>query len=188
MVQPQEEVRVRRPTAANDIAISADQILLPNSQESISEFFKEIYKESLNSYRFYGSLRASIVWPPATLVSASAIYLLSNANIHLIPYGKYMIPLVFSVVLGLTGYINYHFQIMQAESMAVARKCLEHWKNGIDGKEMNPYTYSDLKAQINLKKRFDTPSLCLIVFSFIVLFLNVFISVYPATQRGTTMP
>jgi hypothetical protein len=99
-----------------------------------------------------------------------------------------MIPLVFSVVLGLTGYINYHFQIMQAESMAVARICLEHWKNGIDGKEMNPYTYSDLKAQINLKKRFDIPSLCLIVFSFILLFLNVFVSVYPSTQRGTTMP
>ena len=174
--------------AANDIAILADQILLPNSQEPITEFFKEIYKESLNSYRFYGSLRASIVWPPATLVSASAIYLLSNDDIHLIPYGQYMIPVVFSVVLGLTAYINYHFQMMQAESMAVARKCLEHWKNGINGKKMKPYTYSDLKAQINLKKRFDTPSLCLIVFSFVLLFLNVFVSVYPATQRGTTMP
>jgi hypothetical protein len=93
--------------AANDTAISAGQILLPNSQEFITEFFKEIYKESLNSYRFYGSLRASIVWPPVTLVSASAIYLLSNDDIHLIPYGQYMIPLVFSVVLGLTAYINF---------------------------------------------------------------------------------
>ena len=79
------------------------------------ELFKEIYKESLSSYRFYGTLRATIAWPPTTFVCASGIYLLGNSDIHLLPYGEYLLPAAFSVVLGLIAYVNYQLQIMQAE-------------------------------------------------------------------------
>ena len=168
--------------------ISADRHLLLKDQKPAMELFKEVYKESLSNYRFYGTLRASIAWPPATLVGASAVYLLSNSDIHLLPYGKYLLPSVFSVVLGLIAYVNYQLQMMQAECMAVARKCLDYWRNGIGGYEVEPLTYSDLKAQVIYNKSFDTPTLCFILFSFILLFLNAFVSVYPATQQGTTMP
>jgi hypothetical protein len=170
------------------VTISADQSLLPKDQQRIMELFKEIYKESLSSYRFYGTLRATIVWPPATLVCASSVYLFSNTDIHLLRYGEYLLPAVFSIVLGLIAYVNYELQIMQAECMAVARKCLEHWKGGIDGNELKPHTYIELKKQVNFKTRFDTPTLCFIVFSFMLFFLNVFASFNPATQPRTTMP
>jgi len=170
------------------VTISADQSLLPKDQQRIMELFKEIYKESLSSYRFYGTLRATIVWPPATLVCASGVYLLSSSDIHLLRYGEYLLPAVFAIVLGLIAYVNYELQIMQAECMAVARKCLEHWKSGIDGNELEPHTYNELKEQVNFKKRFDTPTVCFIVFSFMLLFLNVFASFNPATQPRPTMP
>ena len=168
--------------------ISAEQCLLRNKQEHILELFKEIYKESLSSYRFYGTLRATIAWPPATLVCASGIYLLGNSDIHLLPYGEYLLPAVFSVVLGLIAYVNYQLQIMQAECMAVARKCLEYWASGIDGNALKPHTYLEIKEQVNVKKYFDAPTLCFIVFSFILIFLNVFVSFNPATQPATAMP
>ena len=168
--------------------ISADRELLAKDQKPAMELFKEIYKESLSNYRFYGTLRASIAWPPATLVAASAVYLLSNSDIHLLPCGKYLLPSVFSVVLGLISYVNYQLQIMQAECMAVSRKCLDYWRKGIDGYEVESQTYSNLKAQVVYNKRFDTPTSCFILFSFILLFLNAFVSIYPATQQGTTRP
>ena len=145
------------------------------------ELFKEIYKESLSRYRFYGTVRATIAWPPATLVGASGVYLLSNSDIHFLPYGEYLLPAVFSVVLGLIAYVNYELQVMQAECMAVVRKCLEYWKSGIYGNELKPHTYLEIKEQVSFKTRFDTPTLCFIVFSFILLFLNLFVSFYPAT-------
>jgi hypothetical protein len=170
------------------VTISAEQCLLRKTQERIMELFKEIYKESLSSYRFYGTLRATIAWPPATLVCASGIYLLGNADIHLLPYGEYLLPAAFSVVLGLIAYVNYQLQIMQAECMAVARKCLEYWKSGIDGNALKPETYLEIKEQVNVKKHFDAPTLCFIVFSFILIFLNVFVSFSPSTQPVTAMP
>jgi hypothetical protein len=106
---------------------------------------------------------------------------------HLLRYGEYLLPIIFSVVLGLIAYVNYELQIMQAESMAVARKCLEYWKSGIDGNELKPHTYLEIKEQVNFKKRFDTSTLCFIVFSFMLLFLNVFVSFNPTTQPRTTM-
>jgi len=83
------------------VTILAAQRLLPKDQQRIMELFKEIYKESLSNYRFYGTLRATIVWPPATLVCASGVYLLSNSDINLLRYGEYLLPAVFSIVLGL---------------------------------------------------------------------------------------
>src|SRR5262249_11132350 len=102
--------------------------------------------------------------------------------------GEYLLPAVFSVVLGLIAYVNYQLQMMQAECMAVARKCLEYWKSGNDGNALTPHTYSEIKEQVNVKRQFDTPTLCFIVFSFILIFLNVFVSFNPATQPGTAMP
>jgi len=171
-----------------NVTILADQRLLPKDQQPVVDLFKEIYKESLSNYRFYGTLRATIVWPPATLVCVSGVYLLSNSDIHLLRYGEYLLPAVFSIVLGLVAYVNYKLQIMQAECMAVARKCLVHWKSGIDGNELKPHTYTELKEQVNFKTRFDTPTLCFIVFSLMLLFLNVFASFNPATQPRTRMP
>jgi hypothetical protein len=84
------------------VTISAEQRLLPKDQQRIIKLFKEIYKESLSNYHFYGTLRATIAWPPATLVCASGVYLLSNLNIHLLRYGEYLPPIIFIAVLGLT--------------------------------------------------------------------------------------
>jgi len=161
------------------VTIPAGRRSLPKEQEHIMELFKEIYKESLSSYRFYGTLRATIAWPPATLVCASGVYLLRQSDLHLFSYGEYLLPVVFSIVLGLIAYVNYQLQILQAECMAVARKCLEYWKNGLNGCQLTPHTYLEIKEQINYKKHFDTPTLCFIVFSFILIFLNVFVSFYP---------
>jgi len=54
--------------------------------------------------------------------------------------------------------------------------------------ELKPHTYLEIKEQVSFKTRFDTPTLCFIVFSFILLFLNLFVSFYPATQPSATMP
>src|SRR5215469_1540744 len=142
------------------LTIPADRRSLPTGQEHIMELFKEIYKESLGSYRFYGTLRATIAWPPATLVCASGVYLLRKSDLHLLPHGEYLLPAIFSIVLGLIAYVNYQLQMLQAECMAVARKCLEYWKNALNGYQLTPHTYSELKEKIHPKKHFDTPTIC----------------------------
>jgi hypothetical protein len=172
---------IKNPATGKDIVALANQSLLPKDQKPTMELFKEIYKESLNGYRFYGTLRASIAWPPATILGAGFVYFSQNSDIHDLPFGRYILPIFFAIVLALIIFVNYRLQLMQAESVAVARQSLKHWKEGLTGSNIEPFTYSELRGRVSFSRRFDGPTWSFIIFCVVLITLNFIISFFPAT-------
>lgn len=176
-----------------------------------AEVYREHYKEAMNSFRYFGTLRAQIAWLPAMIALAAATYFGKSYAFDLY-VGGINIPLSFIgllFILLLIFVANYYLQKQQENCTMVAKTFQEKW---LEPPEMQddapPKSYHQiLKEEKEVRKiltpaqkkqpenekyhsrqLFDPSSIHLMVFFFALLATQFVIVSYGTPSENTVNP
>ena len=148
--------------------------------DAASEIFKEIYKEALNSHRFYGTIREKVAWPPATIIGGALTYFSQNISTAPLPYVRYYPAIMLFILMSLITCLNYHLQKRQAKCIAVAKEAQVRWLKCITSGMEPPKTYAGLSDEVgeNYKKIPDMASWAFPVFGLLLVILNIIVALH----------
>ncbi|WP_300016384.1 hypothetical protein [uncultured Roseobacter sp.] len=140
----------------------ANGITNPASKIS-AEMCKEIYKENMGHYRYFGTMRARIAYAPATIA-------LAVVSAFAVTNDKIRISMVFIVIVfALIYVINALLQKEQSICAKICKIAQEEWRNHISGNQGEPPNSKEFRrrAKDGLPMRGFRPdfaSLVLLVF------------------------
>jgi hypothetical protein len=172
---------IKDPSDGREIIKLANETLAPVDPKATFEIYKEIYKEALNNYRYFGTLRGAIAWPPALILGGVLTYFGQNPGFKKIPHGEWLLPVVFLIVLLLIVFANYYLQRQQAKCMAVAKASQKEWVEGVKTNAVTPKAYSDFEGAVVIRKIPDWPSAFLVLFAACLFGLNILVTLYSAS-------
>lgn len=129
------------------------------------DFYKDHYKEFMNNYRYFGSLRAAIAWTPATITIALATFLIKEMQAPVVP-----VMLALGAVLVMIFATNIHLHREQIVFQNMCKICEDEWKKL--GAAAAPMSYGEMRdkavAGIGPAKYFELSTIMLLLF-FLVL-------------------
>ncbi|MEM6889638.1 MAG: hypothetical protein AAF636_16070 [Pseudomonadota bacterium] len=130
------------------------------NRSMMADLCKEIYKENMGHYRYFGTLRARTVYTPATIAMAAlSVFAVVTENL--------IACMVFvAIVFGLTLRANYFLQTKQRVCALICRYAQDDWNalaigQSIDLVDSRKYLARAQNNKIPLFQRFDPPSLIL---------------------------
>jgi hypothetical protein len=153
---------------------------VPFDNKANAEVFKEVYKEALNDYRYFGTLRGAISWPPATIVGAAIGFLGRNTDFGGSWLGVYAPPVAYTLILLMICVINYILQLYQARSRGASRLAQKRWIASITS-NIGAQTLTKISHDKDCKwrKRPDLASLLFFLFSAALAGMAFFVAANP---------
>jgi hypothetical protein len=158
------EVRssINKPTGAGVAATMSD---LGNVSivKTNPDFYKEMYKEALNQFRYYGTLRSAIAWPPATIMAAAISLLGKMRDDAPVATAAVKIMYAFLCVLLLILAANCYLQGRQRVELEVAKEAQSRWIKPNEPQILYPRIRADVR-KIKYYLRPDPPTILLALF------------------------
>lgn len=123
------------------------------NKEKIGDYYKDLYKEAMSDFRYFGNLRAQIAWQPATIIVAAITFALDKVKLTDVSWLPVSTPtalvIVFAVVALLIFFANYYLQTQQNVSKKIAVQAHKNCIQILNCKDFPAKSYSELKKEAN---------------------------------------
>lgn len=133
-------------------------------QKVIADMCKEIYKENMGHFRYFGTLRARIAYVPATIgLTVVALFITANQQ-------AFIAKLVFSFVLFLIFVMNYILQRHQQKCKNISKFAQNDWREISSKSAASPVSSSEYATRAKKEAKIwpDSASIILLLFLTIV--------------------